>query len=324
MKISQSVRNRYDEIHGDYCKLRTHVDARIGAIKSKRWHYESRIKDLESYALKLETGREKNPGKPEDMFGCTIVVENHSRIDEAARELGNLFKEAYRRPANSKRTSLSPHSFSFEDLRLYMRVIDDEALPPTGLDSLVFEIQIKTFLQHAWGIATHDLVYKSDEISWATSRVAFQVKAMLENAELSISEAKRLTASTMLDRCSEETIKTSEIIAEIKTRWSDPVSLPKDLIRLADNILHLGRALRLDISAVWKALDAATSNGRGAKVLNLSPYGAILESLLQAHGASLFAPLAHPKNSQYVFVPLEVELPGLHANIERWIIKPTM
>ncbi len=323
MKIPQSVRNQYSEIYARYVLLKDHVDRLVKGNKCDRWHYVSRIKELESYALKLETGREPHPHKPEDMFACTLVVENHSRISVAADEICKLFKLEFRRPATAGRTGLTPQSFSFEELRLYMSWTDDENLPPTGLDGLIFEVQIKTFLQHAWGIATHDLIYKADEASWGTSRVAYQVKAMLENAELSISEAKKLTTSTLLDRVDEQTATTSTVIRELRFRWSDPEMLPYDIQRLAQSVLYLKRCLRRSLLDIWQALDEATEKGLGTKQLNLSPYGAILEALIVKYGAPLFGSLGHEQNKLYIFVPLEIELPILATSIKKWLIRPS-
>jgi ppGpp synthetase/RelA/SpoT-type nucleotidyltranferase len=322
MKIPLSVRNRYDEIRPKYVELKGLVDAKLTGKRSSRWHYESRVKELESYALKLETGRETHPGRPEDMFGCTIVVENHSKIFDAAALITELFREEYRRPADPKITSLLSHSFAFDDLRLYVCWKDDDALPPTICRDLLFEVQIKTFLQHAWGIATHDLIYKADEISWGTSRVAFQVKAMLENAELSITQAKRLTDSVLLDRGDKQTRIVNEAITDIKSRWHEPGILPNNILGLAQNVIDLARTLRLDISDVWRSLDAGSAAGRGAKTLNLSPYGAILESLVLERGATLFQPLGHVKNNRSIFVPLEIELPVLSPAVLAWVITP--
>lgn len=322
MKIPQSIRNKYEEIYPRYIELGKGVTNLIGAVKSKHWHYESRVKELESYALKLETGRELHPSSPEDMFACTLVVENYSRIPAAEREICNLFKLESRRPKKQKRTTLFPQDFSFDDLRLYMSWIDDDRLPPTGLHGLLFEVQIKTFLQHAWGIATHDLIYKADEVNWGASRVAFQVKAMLENAELSISEAKRLTASSLLDRTNQHTDDITLVVSELKARWPDPGTLPKDVQRLAQNVIHLSQCLKVGLPVIWQALDEATQKGQGAKQLNLSPYSAILESLISKRGAPLFGPLGDPNNKRNLFIPLEVELPPLAASIKKFLIQP--
>jgi hypothetical protein len=145
MKVPASVRNRYGEIHGLYMKLKHLVDECVRKDLHRRWHYESRIKELESYALKLETGREVSPDRPEDMFACTIVVENHARISEAASVVTKLFREESRRPPNAKQTSLSSHSFAFDDLRLYVSWVDVDSHPATGVDGIRFEVQVKTF-----------------------------------------------------------------------------------------------------------------------------------------------------------------------------------
>ena len=322
MKIPASIRNRHQEISQLYVRLKGLVDERIRRDLHRRWHYESRVKELESYALKLETGRETKPDRPEDMFACTIVVENHARISDAVSVVTSVFKEESRRPPNARQTSLSSHSFAFDDLQLYVSWVDADSQPATGVDGIQFEVQVKTFLQHAWGIATHELIYKSDEVSWGASRVAFQVKAMLENAELSIGAAKQLTECELLDRADEQTRVLAATIAAIRDRWTEPASLPRNVQRLAQNILDLAFRLRLELDAVWQIVDAATGRGRGAKLLDLSPYGAIIDALVSANGAALFRPLMHEKNRRYVFVPGEVPLPHLSAAAKRWIITP--
>jgi ppGpp synthetase/RelA/SpoT-type nucleotidyltranferase len=221
MKIPQSIRNCYSEILPAYNKLKELVDGKIVGRKTRKWHYESRIKEPESFALKLETGREPNPRRSEDLFACTLVVENHSKIPEAAKIVTELFKEEYRRPEQPNRTHMNSSNFAFDDLRIYASWVDDGVGPPTVANGLLFEIQIKTFLQHAWGIATHDLIYKTDEANWGSSRVAYQVKAMLENAELSISEAKRLTTCSILDRTDSRTVAVGETITRLKDRWKE-------------------------------------------------------------------------------------------------------
>lgn len=323
MKIPGSIRQVYDQIRPTYVQLQGKVESLIRANISKRWHYENRVKELESYALKLETSREKHPIRPEDMLGCTVVVENHSRIADAAEIITRLFKLEYRKPESPNATFNRSDSFAFEDLRLYVSWLDDPTLPPTGLEGVLFEVQVKTFLQHAWGIATHDLIYKSDEISWGSSRVAYQVKAMLENAELSITEAKRLTACAMLDRADEKTKEIQETIKALKQRWPQPETLPKNLQGLAQNVIYISRTLNVDLDELWAIVDAATESGGGASLLNLSPYSAILDALVKKRGLALFTSLQHPKNSRSLFVPNEVELPQLPPKVRNWIIQPT-
>jgi hypothetical protein len=321
MKISRSVRDLYGDLLPRYDKLKALVDDRLHARKDHRWHYESRLKTEESYALKLETGRVRNPAAPEDFFACTVVVENRARIDEAEAAVCDLFALESRRPPRADFTHLPPHSFDFDDLRLYVRWRDDSTARPTGVDGTLFEVQIKTFLQHAWGIATHDFIYKTDDVDWSTSRIAYQVKAMLENAELSIAEAMRLTGSAMLSRTDRGHDEIKANIAGITSRW-DAALLPKDLRRLAQTVIDLSRALRIPLDDLWGMVDHATANGKGVRTLNLSPLSAIIEALIEQRGPDLFAPLGHPKCRDYVFVPLEVDVPALAANISARVIRP--
>jgi hypothetical protein len=320
VKISRSVRELYENLKPKYEELKKLVDALVSSKKERRWHYESRTKEEQSFALKLETGRERNLDKPEDFFACTLVVENHSRIADAEKFVLDLFDLQQRRPKDPAKTHLAPHSFDFDDLRLYVAWKDDPASRPTGFNGVAFEVQIKTFLQHAWGIATHDFIYKSDDVDWPASRIAYQVKAMLENAELSIGEAKNLTASAMMARTDGESAELQQVIAGVKERWS-PAALPNDLRRLAKIIIELRRTLRVKWVDLWAALDEATGRGEGAKTLNLSPYGALVEALISKYDVDLFEPLGHPKNRQYLFIPTEIAIPNLPNNISRFVIR---
>jgi hypothetical protein len=320
MKIPASVRVLFEDLSPRYAKLQTCVDALVQSQKERRWHYESRLKTEESFALKLETGRELRPEQPEDFFAGTLVVENHTRVVEAERFACDLFTKVERRPQRSDVTPLPAYSFDFDDLRLYVAWKDDPAQKPTGLHGLLFEFQIKTFLQHAWSIATHDLVYKTDDVNWATSRIAYQVKAALENAELSIAEARRLTDATMLhkmDRASDE-IQTT--IKELRNRWTAD-QLPKDLRRLAQNVMEMARLLRIQIADLWQCIDDATAAGGGTKTLNLSPHAAIFSALLQQRGGSLLEPLASSRRGR-IFVPLEIDLPVLTPEVMSRIVRP--
>ena len=320
MKIPKSVRDLYRDIQPKYLNLKEHVDALVGSRKERRWHYESRVKEEESFALKLETGRVKDVEAPEDLFGCTLVVENTAKIEMAENLVLELFTKDYRRPKDPKLTHLDPMNFDFDDLRLYVRWKDDPKARPTGLDGSLFEVQIKTFLQHAWGIATHDFIYKSEAVEWSTSRIAFQVRAMLENAELTISEAKNLTGSAVLDRCNYHLRDCQKAVDDLKKRWTTE-HLPTDLRRLADNVLSLSYKLDIAMDAIWKAVDEATVAGEGALTLNLSPYATILSALVRKMGADAFSPLGNSR-SKDVFVPREVSLPDLSERIKQKIIQP--
>ena len=66
----------------------------------------------------------------------------------------------------------------------------------------------------------------------------------------------------------------------------------------------------------------SAGRGRGAKLLDLSPYAAILEALVANRKARLFSPLAHNKNDRHLFVPNEIELPALPDVPNKSILRP--
>ena len=279
MKIPGSIRNVYAIQLERSVQLKSKVDAFLRPHRKPEWHYESRIKGEESFALKIESGRAKNPTELEDFFAATIVVRNGPEVAEAETLLSSLFDVAYRKPQSDTETHKRPENFTFDDLRLYLRWRDDPILPPSGLAGALFELQIKTFLQHAWSIATHDLTYKVDDVNWSTMRIAYQIKAMLEHAELSIQEATELSKSVALSKSDAFTTTLKKFIEVVKALWPKP-ELPNDVRRFAENIMDLAQMVKLDAKSFQDFLEAEAAAGRGPKTLNLTPYGAIIQSLM--------------------------------------------
>jgi hypothetical protein len=306
MKIPLSIRNSYSGQKEKYEKLKYEVDALILSLKNSRWHYESRVKTEEGFALKLETGRAA-PDKMEDFFACTLVVENQARI-KAAKDLVLIhFPLQYRRPKADDFTHKGSDSFPFDDLRLYVVYKDDPMVKPSGLNGVLFEFQIKTFLQHAWSIATHDLAYKSDTISWAKARIAFQIKAMLEHAEVSIETAESLATMPDLAKSDYSTQAVSEAIDLIKGLWALS-DLPKDIVRLARNVASLCKALNIELEELRRIIDRETRAGRGTKTLNLSPFGIIVQSIINQSPGKIKTFLTKNSRDFKLFIPEEVEL----------------
>lgn len=279
MKILQSISKIYNEQKPFASKLKTQVDNLIFAKKKDTWHYYSRIKSEESFALKLETGRVKDPMQLEDFFAGTLVVENINEIKNAISFIDSVFEIKNRRPPTDDFTHKESSSFAFDDLRLYASLKKVDYLPPGSLPDFIFEIQIKTFLQHAWSIATHDLIYKSDSVSWSKERVAFQVKAMLEQAEISISGADALSKLPELakDNYISKALNESRTLL-VSIFPAD--SLPFDLLRLSTIVNDLLKAFEITLASLKEIIDAETILHRGTETLNLSPYGIIMQSII--------------------------------------------
>lgn len=321
MKIVNSINTLYNSKIEEIELLRKEVDLIISSSKKNSWHYFSRIKSKESLALKLETGRFRDDIL-DDIFACTIVVENLNEINAAVAKIEEKFVIKHKRPKNENITHKESYSFQFDDLRLYVSIKGTSYMPNNYLNDIIFEIQIKTFLQHAWGIATHDLIYKSNTINWAKERVAYQIKAMLEQAEIAISGAEELAKLKEISKNNTESIKLNEI-RNFLVRSFPEESLPADLLRLSGIILSLKNFFRIDLNFIADILQKETEQNRGVTTLNLSPYGIILQSIIN-QSPKTFEEGFTKKNAKYFkgfYIPNEVDIDSLKLEDTSKIIR---
>ena len=315
MKIPKYIRDLHVRQNEIYSRLKVEVDKFMESNKEPSWHYVSRLKSIESFALKIETGRVK-PDEIEDFFACTLAVENLGAVSKAETMVKKRFKLQERRPKFDSYTTKPSDSFRFDDTRLYVRWRDSLSSRPSGLEGLLFEVQIKTFLAHAWSVATHDLTYKTDEKSWPKERIAFQVKAMLEHAEISIAEAQKLSESPLLDKTDRVSNQVSRIIGMMNKLWPDPnISLPHDRKRLAENINNLINSIDIKYEQLEEIIVKETKLGKGTKTVNLSPYCTIVQGLINQEGGRFLGYVTGPPRDFKVYMSSELEIP------EDWDLK---
>lgn len=215
----------------------------------------------------------------------------------------------FRRPRQQNQTHKASNSFPFDDLRLYVTLRPNPSLPPSDLTDVLFELQIKTFLQHAWSIATHDLLYKTDDVNWSKERIAYQIKAMLEHAEISIQEAEALASSSALAREDAHTVALKEGINLVKAQWTGD-ELPADVRRLAENVMNLLAGLRLKLDRLEEILEDGKAKREGAHPSNLSPYTTIVQYLFEAEKDKMASLLKNENGRTKIFIPTEIELPA--------------
>lgn len=308
MKVSRSIRDVFDLQEEANSRLKIEIDRRIQGVKDSRWHYESRVKKLVSFALKLETGRVADPSALEDFFACTIVLANSSELRRAQRIVESEFDVVYRRPSDSSFTHKKPDAFPFDDLRLYCRLKENPSMPTSDIHKLTFEVQLKTFLQHAWSIATHDLIYKSDDSNWSQERIAYQVKAMLEHAEISIQQAGLLAECDALAKEDKATKATKQMVKMLRRHWPAD-QLPTDLKRLAQNILVITSRLKMQIGELKDILEAQRRLRGGEHPLNLSPYSTVIEYLFSSNNRAFLDYLTAPDEHTKILIPGEISIP---------------
>lgn len=312
MKISNSIRSQYERQYELNQLLNKFVDDKIRNLlmDHKAWHYISRLKGIESFALKLETGRGVDKGlNLEDFLGCTIVVENYDSINVAYKLIEDTFDVVYQRPENIDQTFKSPESFMFDELRLYCKLNTEKMRSEVGFSNLIFEVQIKSFLQHAWGIATHDLIYKGDTLHWGLARIAYQVKAMLEHAELSIKQANNLIECNELNKNFKSINQLNEILLVVKKHWETD-QLPSDLRRLAENLKKLLETIEYDIDQFNNLLiENKPSTGHPR---NLTPYAATIQYLFNINESKFIKYLnkRNTKSKFKVYIDPSIEIPS--------------
>jgi len=310
MKISNSVRDLFTLQKAINERLADRVKELLGENKKDNWFYKGRVKQLESFAQKLETGR-FDPRALEDFFACTIVVENKNAINEAVQLVEKFCIIHDRKPKKIGETHKSPDLFSFDDLRLYVKLKQSETSPPSPLNDILFEIQIKTFLQHAWSIATHDLIYKGSSISWGKARLAFQIKAMLEHAEISIEQVEALSGSSALSITDAKTSTLKDIIIWLQSSWEAEL-LPLDVVRLSQSLLDVMKAMKLELEDIRQAVNTDTENGYGTKAKNLSPYEIVVKAIFnnQQDKFRSFLRDRWAKNKLFITPEMELDIPS--------------
>ena len=280
-----------------------------GRVESAGWFYSSRIKSLESFAQKIEMGSVLDPTHLEDFFACTVVVPTLSEISRAEDMVSQLYDRKERRPRDDKFTRKMSSEFVFDDLRLYVARRTRESGKDPDLDGVVFEVQIKTILQHAWSVATHDLIYKADTVSWPLERIAFQVKAMLEHAEISVSEAKVLARAPGVAKEDQQTRDVLEVIRHVRKVWPED-QLPRDVKRLAISVLALLRLCGVSVDT-FPDIVGEEERRVGGVLRELSPYAFAVQALAHSSLVDLREALERdPEQAQVVVVHSGMDVPG--------------
>ena len=318
MKILGSVERHYNSQLEKYEKLKEEVDRSLGGVaKRNKWSYTSRIKDPENFALKLETSH-TNPieHSTEDFFGCRLVVENRSQLEAANQELMNYVCIIHPRPTSTFLKTKSPDSFPYDSLRLYVKLQPQQNLPsnhpPNNLTDVLFEVQVKTFFQHVWDTAVHDVVYKGKEVGWPESRTVHQLKAMLEHAEISIQLIDQFKNSTILNISNEKIDNLIAIQKFLQRNWNSD-QLPTDLNRLSQNLGFLLKHSKINLEEMQTILNEELDSKRGPQTLNLSPYFTIVQAIINKQPQKMKNFINH-KRTKKIIMPPEMKIDGITLN----------
>ncbi len=305
MKVSNSIYKIYNEKLDLYKILEKQMNDKIPSLIKKTWHYDGRIKELESFAQKVETCRFDKDEMLHDLFACRIVIDNITEIKNIRQIIEKNFKLIKALPSSSSNTHKKPEEFPFDDLRLYCTWHENvKSEDEQAIQGLIFEIQIKTYLQHAWGISTHAMIYKGSSIDWRLHRVAFQIKAILEHVELSIGNVELLSNTSHLPKANKEFERRKRIHKIIIEYW-EKEHLPNNLTRLTQNIDKLLKDSELGIGDYKKLLNNSINHNKKITIRNLSPYYTSIQLLNNYEEKKLIQFIN--KNKKVIFIE-ELEL----------------
>lgn len=230
MIIPVSLKTKYEDALPLWKRLKDEIDSVLAGIAEHNGgKYFSRIKQLESAVLKLEKERQVRLFEEmEDMLAGSIVLPTISEILPTKEHIERHFEICEIRPSESP----DPRKFDGSyDLHLILKQKDNPYRQDKSLLNFRFEVQVKTLLQQAWGSASHDIIYKPKRLSYSLTRIASQVRALLELADLVIANIEA-ASKLQTEPDYPSYAKRQRIIEVLENNW-DRDRLPTDRRRAA-------------------------------------------------------------------------------------------
>ncbi|WP_157683803.1 nucleotidyltransferase family protein [Microlunatus soli] len=301
MSDPESVRQAYDRIRPLVDDVARHVsDTLERYCKDNGYLFRERTKELTSLVEKLDGGRVEQWSAIDDLYACTVVVPVRDHEEKVLRKLDSSFaRESVRSRSDAKK---APDVFRFDGTRWYgtMSAAAASGRQP-GAGDVIFEVQVVTAFEYAWIAVTHDLVYKGDTADWRKQRLAAQLKATVEQAEVLISAFESVSDAVLPSPWPETEVKT-QIVERFK-RLADDGSLPDMILpaswrRFGDNVYALVKSYEKNAykvpGAVDSLLDTIEADLLGAEPRHLPTSGTLFQYVLSVvHRAETDGSLAN-------------------------------
>jgi ppGpp synthetase/RelA/SpoT-type nucleotidyltranferase len=223
------------------------VQGSLSAFASPRnLPFTGRIKSVESTAEKIETGRYAKFLDIDDLVAFTVIIPNRTHEREVKQFLHSQFRVIRIRGRDTVETA--PDVFRFDCTRVFC------TMPATGLvdldprlNSIVFEVQVRTAFEHAWAVATHDQAYKVGVVDWRRLRVAAQLKAIVENLDSVVGVFDAISSATLVSpwpRLNDQIEVQRCLMALFDGDYLPTILMPQDMTRFCDNVVSLVRGAR--------------------------------------------------------------------------------
>jgi len=289
--IPSDVRRKFDLIF-PYLDIvsRQVKDVITSYCETERFAYTGRVKDINSLAEKIETGRYKAWSGLDDLFACSIIIPTLGKEPEVISFLEKQFVTIeVRRRAETKK---DPSVFRFDASRYIGRL---KPIPGSEagslLDQVSFEIQVRTAFEHAWSVTTHALSYKSTNVDWRHKRLAAQLRATIEQLDQVVSGFEESAA--FITQQSWPEVDEQKAIRDYFATWENSSILPQEVVplswgRFCENFhkLILAGSQNRVYNAAPILSDALAALTREIKDINMESFPRSI-SLLQFCGGAL-------------------------------------
>lgn len=231
-----SVEQIYNHQLKYYTALRDNVSGTISLFcNNNNFLFSGRVKSCDSLRDKLETGRFKSFSDIDDIVAFSIIVDTSDQTRNVAEFIKGTFEVVESRTGGTIRDE---RVFDFDCARYYCQISDPDGVRKP-LSEIVFEIQVRTILQHAWSKVTHRHVYKPERFDYRSSRLASETMAHIESIDRTFTNfseiaknvkrvtrkgmAKRLEVVRVIDKLIDDGIVPKEIRPQNGRRFGDNV-----------------------------------------------------------------------------------------------------
>lgn len=255
-------------------------------------------KQLSSILDKIETGRYSSFFDIDDVIAFSVVVDTSSQEKEVRSFLRSVF---HVKSIKSKTSIQDERAFDFDCTRVYCQIIDKTGARK-NIDAIVFEVQIRTILQHAWSKITHPHVYKASGFDPRKARLAAELMAQIESADRTFSRFST-SSRAVKSVVRQEVVACSGILKMLDRLESDGVipseSRPLNGRRLAENIYKSIRGRKNNYEKAIVEIERFMRNEADPFPVSVSLYQLSIVALLQSG-------LLDENNKRYYYVTKEL------------------
>jgi ppGpp synthetase/RelA/SpoT-type nucleotidyltranferase len=183
MIVPAEIKRKHEMIRPYVERVATHVrDVVRNYAASEGFAFIDRLKDTESIAEKIETGRYKAWADLDDCYGCALIVPTLQHEKAVLAFLQTQFNAVSVRGRGSAQKD--PQVFRFDATRFIGSLRPSPTLQAESqLVRIMFEVQIRTAFEHAWSVTTHSWAYKAAHVDWRRMRLVAQLKAAVEQLD---------------------------------------------------------------------------------------------------------------------------------------------